>query len=503
MDSTSPDGQSLRSLFNGHPPKLKRICSLNIALSLWKHVLFRDKVTEKVGVRLRSTTRKNKDGELVGDLNTTFFIDVKNSLDALQLPRSVAECIQKSCQQVGKEMNEWKDHMAYEILYSVNLNMFRSHLKCCSWYSNGTIDYRKSARKFVSIADIDKTQKFEIASHFSLKDVLIDLCESPDAGLLQLMKNFTKKVQFYTRPLVYYWLCTLTKQMNKLPTLRNATSVEEVMLTRSGVKYYWWSIEYFFRRLSNQNKIEIAIQLIQSNSSLREVHPKKLAVTMNENQLTTMLSSIPVDFICKLMEYRDPQLALSVWTHVKDWIDDEQFIILIEDLMKNADREDRQTRSIWLMNIWNSAYDHQKNAFLSQDKGVIIQKFFNEWYAEFSTSVLSYASAERRKELFLEHGVYLVLYARYHLDYISEVLRVHLPNPSDADLQEFIETILSRLTINFWTSKYNQTCCAEFLKLYFPKNYETLMKNSNFLPLFDRNCVSISMSRYRRRWSLT
>ncbi|XP_065221649.1 uncharacterized protein LOC135846467 [Planococcus citri] len=477
MDSILPHEQSLRSLFNESPSTLESMCCLKISLSLWQHVLYREKVTEQVGVRLRSGDDGEKSGELVGDLDTSFlYTDVEISLKSLQLPEIIEEYIQKSCKQAGKEMNEWKDHIKYRTVRSGVLTMFRSHLKCCTWNPNGTINYKESARKFVSIASIDKAQKFEIAAQFCLEDVMADLCESPDASLLQLMKHFTKKIRFLSKPVLFYWLCKFTEQMNKLPTNRNSGCVEALMLTPN-VKYYWWSIEYFFQRLSEeQTQITKAIELIQADTSKREFHPKELASKLNESQLTAVLFAVPVDFLSKLIYFEDHQLAFSVWTRVKDWIIDEQFVTLMAKLMENRD-------DALSVKIWNSAYNNQKNAFLSQDESVIVKNFLHP--GEFSISVLSYASVDRRKELIFEYAYSLAKLENHHRDYIEKVIRICLPNASNADVQGFRKAAM-KLPAGDTRCGMMGYCgctrmgakarykCDTFLRLYFPEYDETL-----------------------------
>ncbi|XP_065219367.1 uncharacterized protein LOC135844910 [Planococcus citri] len=259
-----------------------------------------------------------------------------------------------------EEIKRWVMHLLKMVFRHTCLRgsheMYGIDPKWCVWSANGKIDYEKSARKILDIGGLTDLHRFLIMCEYCMED------EIKKFSLDLLPLEFVEKVNFNAHCSSFYWICFLKNELHKMP-------VENPILADHGR----WCVEYsdcrfsqkfFWYRLSNDDQVNVVIDWIRNGlrHSLDCTFFKQILSAMSwfqQKQLLSELSEMSDKIIiCFATRSRESRIVLWMWKHFKGKMDVEQFPKFFCDAMCNG------TPTLTLIEIWETASDHQRNYFI-------------------------------------------------------------------------------------------------------------------------------------------
>ncbi|XP_065224924.1 uncharacterized protein LOC135848821 [Planococcus citri] len=190
---------------------------------------------------------------------------------------------------------------------------------------NGTIDFVRTAKRMMRCDGLGDAEKFTIACTYFFEDdirrIWPSVCESFDLN----------SIDFDDCPQLYYWICCLRNETNKIPN-RGNRSVDEVMLDHHMVENRA-SLEYFWNRVSVENQMRKIIDLCKRDT--------KLAVTfvlskLNDQQLDEFANTNGDLLILELLKIRNPNnwLVLPAWWYIRDRMNESTLKKLVVNMLE-------------------------------------------------------------------------------------------------------------------------------------------------------------------------
>ncbi|XP_065219807.1 uncharacterized protein LOC135845266 [Planococcus citri] len=297
----------------------------------------------------------------------------KEMITHLKVPHRVEEKLKNSLRKFCEEITRWVAHLLRIVFRHKCLR--KSHEirgidpKWCIWSIYGKIDYEKSARKILEIGSLTDLHKFLIMCEFYMED------EIKKFSLNLLPSEFIEKVKFSTNRSCFYWICFLKNELWRMPVQNPLFAYLEYLddfdLFEHMSKYYRikihpdcrYSNKFFWYRLSKDDQVRIANAWICYRDCKDFAFLEQILSEMSWYQQQCLLSELserPFIIIARFaMRHRAPQMALWIWKHFKNEMAVEQFARLFCDLICNG------TSMFTLLEIWETASDHQKDYFIS------------------------------------------------------------------------------------------------------------------------------------------
>ncbi|XP_065225303.1 uncharacterized protein LOC135849071 [Planococcus citri] len=432
-------------------PDLREIAAVNIAIALWNHVnipvaLFRassNTPAEFYGIEnaaVESTTSKwNRVISEVCELS-----------DKLPVPNSVANNIKQIVSTVGDRVVEWVSYHRRTVFFGAgDVDHLYYHVSYFAWYSDGTINNEQTARNLLSSLRLSFVEKYRLLCTYCLKDEIEEMAP-------QLLKNNVQEiVEFTSYPLIYYWDRYFRNQLHIVPT-RN-TSLDSSMFRHAAVDN-WPAKKYFFDRLSSEEKIQNAIQLIDT----RGIEYQRLLFTrLSEFERMHVYMQRAERIVINYMNMESSKYILPVWFEMRFLITAEQFSSIFYTLLKtclapnmliiaslNAQKQNHFLESI-LKEIWASAGDDFRNHLIVYNDYKIFELLSEniDDNNDLLFTILRNVNASDKKKIVslpFFNSYCDKLLAKDDIQDFNRLLNVFLPHGQDAD--QFREEIVFRST---------------------------------------------------------
>ncbi|XP_065220524.1 uncharacterized protein LOC135845683 isoform X1 [Planococcus citri] len=396
-------------------PSLQEISSTVVAVELWRRV-----------ISLENCERDTHSYPVLEFIRNEGEMEVEKILSDLPVPRLIREFVRNYVGPVRDEMNNWVRYYAQNVFVtrqSVPENpIVISDLMFCIWLPNGKIDHRKTASNMLCNPRLSLLDKFKIMCKYCFEDEITKL--SYDL----IPERFVKKVTFDKNPLMYYWLCHMTGDVDKLPR-RNGESIECYLITAFNVDT-WSAIEFFWDRLSLNEQLSKALVLINRKPQFQ----RQLLSRMNEFQKLHVLSTMPFEITMNFWRQKSHErFAYLTWIRIIEKITYEQFCQLVYALLTES-LPNQVEKLSYLVKMWNRSPQSFINRALQSMKSTVVDlhaAYFGglSCNMQFLLVFLSHGSAELKKRVMFEQGDSLVLYNDFSM--IDQLIELCLPNAKD------------------------------------------------------------------------
>ncbi|XP_065215977.1 uncharacterized protein LOC135842440 isoform X3 [Planococcus citri] len=324
----------------------------------------------------------------------------KRMVNYLKLPRSVVEKLENSLKSVRKQIRDWVVHLL-QIVFNYECLRNRHEIRgvdprWCVWRANGRIDYEHSARKIIEMGNLSDLQKFLIMCEYCFDD------EIEKFSLDLLPSEFIDKVEFTTHRSCFYWIRYLKNKPRKKrfenPILadlkksrkRNTFFGYELYYPEDHYDYYRFSNVFFWHRLNDDDQVRVVSAWIRrelpSEYMLLDQIVSEMSWYQQQRLLSEMTEQNVLNFITHL---NSPRFAVWIWKHLKDKTSAERFIKMFCELIFS------EIATCTLVEIWQTASDHQRNYFIANMSIEFIYRFIRENYV-FSRSLIGGLMNERR-----------------------------------------------------------------------------------------------------------
>ncbi|XP_065224199.1 uncharacterized protein LOC135848260 isoform X1 [Planococcus citri] len=263
------------------------------------------------------------------------------------LPTAIDNVIEKYVTKFGLSMENWLEQHYKRVFFNhychqnYVLEDFDDFV--CD-YSNGTVDYIKTAERMMRCDRLSKAKKFKIACTYffenDIRRIWPFVCK----------KVGPNNIELGNCPQLYYWICFLRNELDKIPTSEHQ-SVDEAMFDRY-MPYNRPSLEYFWNRISYQNQIQSAERLYQLKD---EFFIRFILTKLDYQQLYEFVNTKGCDLICDLLRkrYFEDEFVLEIWMCMRNLMDEDNFTKLVVDMLQTE-----STRS-YTKKIENAHNDHK------------------------------------------------------------------------------------------------------------------------------------------------
>ncbi|XP_065218149.1 uncharacterized protein LOC135844007 [Planococcus citri] len=381
-----------------HPrlPSLQQMAYNQIAIAVW--------------YRYCSTPRQRDYGQfhLLDSIDKPELMDCHKLIRALAMPTFMKEILRKHLKRVREETIICNRFFKYQLL-SENLEAHRIRQvdwEYFVWRPDGRINYKSTAIKMLHTGVLTQVQKFAIMSNLCLEDEIkmFDLNHS-------VMKTFIPKVHRDCDPLLFYWICYLKETLHRTTPffLRLSDHHERLHLIYKNKNHYE-AFDYFWNGLSAEDQVSFMSDRLRT-FGISHWHGC-LFYKMSHDQLTNLLFHQPVRVILLFIKKMEmPDWAIMAWKRCKNWISDEQFVTLLHSLLDKFDKNPTlhlEYKMSVLLEIWNTANDHQKNYAARQacleeslvDAILYYRKKITPSFFKFLLKFLSLKSVDFRKKTY-------------------------------------------------------------------------------------------------------
>ncbi|XP_065224196.1 uncharacterized protein LOC135848258 isoform X2 [Planococcus citri] len=303
------------------------------------------------------------------------------------LPTVINNKIEKYFSKFRRSMENWLEEHYKRVFFSHYLHqnyILEDFNDFVCDYGNGTIDYLKTAERMMRCDRLSKSKKFKIACTYFFED-----------DIRRIWPSVCKKIglnnfNFDDCPQLYYWICCLRNELNKIPTSWNQT-VDETMFNRH-MSSNGPSLEYFWKRVPYENHIHKAIQLYLNDE--KETLVRYILPLFDDHQLGEFVNvyagwGVMSDLLLK--PSYDETLALQTWMRMKNIIKEDDFTELVLKICKygpsthnvKVENHDDKISSLLCDEIWYSAPQDLRRSAI---KNILSSKFDRQ----FEHSVVTY-----------------------------------------------------------------------------------------------------------------
>ncbi|XP_065223757.1 uncharacterized protein LOC135847945 [Planococcus citri] len=368
------------------PVSLKQLSAINISLEIWRRKVNEYRTDGKLKEFDPCSLRKE----------TTW---MKTMLP--DLPSTIYKTIEQVVSRFGYSMECWRsEHFRAGFCFQyTDENSVLEDFDDFSSDCDGSIDYAKTAERMMRCEQFNSEMKFIIACLYCFED---DIRRIWPSVWLNIKEYFT---DFHKWPQLYYWICRLSKTLDKIQTFRNL-DVQMLMSYMSNNRSW---VEYFWNRIPLENRIYSTVTYLNSNHFVRFILPK-----LDDEQLDKYVNDgygrgngyalymMFLDLNC------DEWVVLRTWHHIRNIIKESNFTKLIVHMfqIEDLDGQEYHDQEKWeylCCQIWN----HSPPALKSSVIRVISSN--NSWLEDFDQindelllTILQDASLEE-KNLFLRN----------------------------------------------------------------------------------------------------
>ncbi|XP_065223325.1 uncharacterized protein LOC135847622 [Planococcus citri] len=400
----------------------------------------------------------------------------------------IYDVIRKYVKEFGYSLSHWlQSH--HERVFHFHYNHENHVLKhfldfICNY--RGSIHYARTAERMMHCDQFNVQQKFMIACTYFFEDDIRRLWPlvSGDMDL--------NGISFSKHPQLYYWICCLRNELDKIPIFRMNDTVDEVMLNKF-MAHNRPSIEYFWNRISSENRKRNAVKLLERgddmHSFIRVILPK-----LDEQELDEFINERSYDLMRALCRdlWCDEESILEIWMQICHTVNERAFTKLVRKILRaevGTDpivcEEDRLRDWSYLgCEMWNNAPDKFKRAavreIISNDTLFNISFFvgrrrlrFKRKEFRFLRTVLSRASSQDKRTFWYDYWRNLI-YKAYAKDF-RKIMNLCLEN--EDEIIEFAKNVLVK-------NKHFRKVCIyhmedekfaeldDFLSIAWPENFK-------------------------------
>ncbi|CAG7725327.1 unnamed protein product [Allacma fusca] len=173
------------------------------------------------------------------------------------LPTSIYDTIEEYVKKLGLSVENWlKEHYKRVLFFHYGRrNYVLYDFDDFVSDSAGGIDYVKTAERMVRCDRFNNAVKFKVACMYCFEDDVRRIWPSvwKEVGLDQ--------IQFDDCPQLYYWICRLSKQLDKIPLRQEDDSIDGKMFNAC-IRSSGTSWEYFWNRLSPDIQLQKALDMV-------------------------------------------------------------------------------------------------------------------------------------------------------------------------------------------------------------------------------------------------
>ncbi|XP_065223476.1 uncharacterized protein LOC135847730 isoform X7 [Planococcus citri] len=178
-----------------------------------------------------------------------------------ELPSVIYDMIVKYVSRLGKSMGDWlKEH-------SRTVSDFDRHYQSCvlEYFDDfiadydGNIDFVRTAERMMHCDSFHDVLKFIVACRYYLEDHVRRIWPSVQ------QKMDLKSISFRTNPLLYYWICNLSNQLNKISRSRYDTVDEDMLVECAAKGHNLSAINHFWSRVPYENQMQAAEHVFRWN----------------------------------------------------------------------------------------------------------------------------------------------------------------------------------------------------------------------------------------------
>ncbi|XP_065223314.1 uncharacterized protein LOC135847616 isoform X8 [Planococcus citri] len=381
------------------PAPLKDLSAIAVSKEIWRNEIHKHRMNGTI--------------ERFFPLNV--HISSKNVL-LLELQQVIYEIIDEYLSRFGPSATTWL-FCQYRTIFHLHRTHRNSVLEVFDDFVvdySGTIDYAKTAKRMMLCSSFTQVEKFAIASTYFFEDdirrIWPSVCQSFDLNSMDFRKC----------PQLYYWICFLKNQLDKIP-IHGGLSVDEVMLDYN-MFHNTPSIEYFWNRVSVENRMRYAIGICNRD--------KKSLVTfvlskskLNDQQLDVFVNKNGCKLIIELLNarLRDHGYFQPTWNFIKNKMTEITFNTLVVEMLKleqaSAFEGCRTEPANWLYHcslIWNDIPTEVKQSIV---EGILSNTRLFETIRSFQSSrrfagflliILSSATFEQRSAFWRECWSHLI-----------------------------------------------------------------------------------------------
>ncbi|XP_065224170.1 uncharacterized protein LOC135848253 isoform X6 [Planococcus citri] len=322
---------------------LKELSAIAVALKIWHCEI--------------NKYRTNDELEKFSPEKLRISLKVKNP----DLPTVIDTMIRKYAAELGLSIDTWlKEHHKRVLLFHYGhpnyvLEDFDDFV--CDY--EGDIDYTKTAERMMRCDKFGQVEKFKISCTYFFED-----------DIRRIWPSIRKKIglnciNFGDCPELYYWICCLTNELNKIPITEGGgnTNVDEEILDHC-MPHNRSSVEYFWNRVPYQNQVEKAMRLLRRENLVNLF--KFILPKFDDRQLDEFVNMhggwclmqhlLRVERRCV-----NEKLIGQAWMRLRNIINVNNFSELVADMFVFYERRvmyDNQYSENWVYlcrEIWNSA----------------------------------------------------------------------------------------------------------------------------------------------------
>ncbi|XP_065216373.1 uncharacterized protein LOC135842711 [Planococcus citri] len=330
------------------PVTLKEISSIVVAVQLWRKEICPHIEKERRKLNVKLNLKEND-------------IRLRNVIP--NLPSAIYDYLEEYVEIFRVSILRWLNYHRENIFTSCDYGSLKNILirfHDFSWDWNGTIHYARTAKRMILCDQFDEDEKFKIACLYCFEDDIKRIWPSVSSNM------DWSSIDFDHFPQLFYWICFLRNELDKVPNPRNV-SIDEAMLYKcksqsvndSFVKYFWDRIPF-----DKQAQIVIERYVTWSLIFCRFILQK-----LNKHNLEMFLNAKGAVFLGFLLYFGDAselRTALRTWMYIQNRISSSLFISYVDKSFRcecymGAEFYSYNKRYLF-SKIWKSAPQHLKRS---------------------------------------------------------------------------------------------------------------------------------------------
>ncbi|XP_065223475.1 uncharacterized protein LOC135847730 isoform X6 [Planococcus citri] len=325
-----------------------------------------------------------------------------------ELPSVIYDVIVEYVTRLGKSIPDWLEAHSRTVCYFEKRFPFRLS-EVLEYFDDfvgdydGTIDFVKTSERMMHCDGFDDVLKFIVACKYFLEDHVRRIWPSVR------QKMNLSSIDFFTNPQLYYWICCLSGQLNKISIDPYDTVNKKMLIECIHQSGNSLAIHYFWNRIPYGNQMRMAISVYGRSVEcfVRCILPKlddqQLEELVNEKG-SGLMRALLQDLSC------DERLIFQAWMYINNTMDGSNFSKLVVSMLRIEAGyfiHSHQTPENWLRRcclIWNNAPHNLKRSAItkiSTKKLIICQDDFmsspRRTSSEFLLSILSDFTLEEKQ----------------------------------------------------------------------------------------------------------
>ncbi|XP_065225955.1 uncharacterized protein LOC135849442 isoform X2 [Planococcus citri] len=301
-------------IFHQTPVSLKQLSAIAVGLGIW---------------RCKLNHYRTNDG-----LSNFRPKIERNSLKAMlpNLPSAIIDVIYEYVVKFGSSLNSWL-YRHYDKVF-IFRDRFRNEILgdfddfVCD--HDGNIHHTRTAERLMHCSALKECEKFRIACTYFFEDHIRLIW--PNVRRLKVM-NYAAEARFDQYPQLYYWICYLKNEQNKISIPTTLLSIDELMFDQC-LSDNRPSVEYFWFRIPLERRLLKAFDLFDCN---KNAFLKFILQKLDDQQLDEFVERKGCDLMIFLSrsDYLDKGLFLPTWKYIKSRMSDGNLSNLVLKMLKH------------------------------------------------------------------------------------------------------------------------------------------------------------------------